>query len=152
MTQIVEALGPHLKLDLYGCAPEVAASIEEVYEYLDRAPQRLEMTKIMPPYVFKYKPLPGYEDAGVSGFVIIAESHIAVHTWPEKRFISVDLFSCKMFDVERAVADASRHFRATRYQQNLTQRGLEFPRNIPVVQGYMEQERQAYHDENLTKI
>jgi S-adenosylmethionine decarboxylase len=137
----VETLGPHLKLDLYGANAEQAASLEAVYEYLETAPERLGMTKIMPPYVFKYRPLPGYEDAGVSGFVIIAESHISVHTWPEKNFIAIDIFSCKPFDVQAAIEYAQKHFKAWRWDMNLTDRGLEFPRNIAAVQGYMEIDR-----------
>ena len=42
--------------------------------------------------------------AGVSGAVIIAESHLAIHTWPEHRFAAVDFFSCGPVDMDRGLA------------------------------------------------
>jgi len=41
-------------------------------------------------------------ESGVSGIVIIAESHLSVHTWPQRSYLSADFFSCKEFDVEKA--------------------------------------------------
>lgn len=41
-------------------------------------------------------------ESGVSGIVVIAESHLSVHTWPGKSYLSADFFSCKEFDVEKA--------------------------------------------------
>ena len=35
-----------------------------------------------------------FEPAGATGMVLLAESHLAVHTWPERRFVSVDLYVC----------------------------------------------------------
>ena len=48
-------------------------------------------SKIMPPYVFRYHgEVP--EDWGVSGVVLIAESHISIHTFPDKGYLSLDIF------------------------------------------------------------
>ncbi|MEN6584821.1 MAG: adenosylmethionine decarboxylase [Sulfuricella sp.] len=41
---------------------------------------------------------------GVTGVVILAESHLAVHTWPEKRFVTLDVFVCNMHCDNRAKA------------------------------------------------
>ena len=41
---------------------------------------------------------------GVTGVVILAESHLAVHTWPEKRFVTLDVFVCNMHSDNRAKA------------------------------------------------
>ena len=41
---------------------------------------------------------------GVTGVVILAESHLSVHTWPEKRFVTVDVFVCNMHCDNRAKA------------------------------------------------
>src|SRR5258706_2803940 len=93
--------GPHLMLDGYGCDKKKLQDLNLIYRILDELPSRIGMTKIMPPYVFKYSGLRP-EDWGLSGFVLIAESHISIHTFPEKNFISVDIFSCKEFDSEFA--------------------------------------------------
>lgn len=42
--------------------------------------------------------------AGVTGMVILAESHLAIHTWPEKRFVTLDVFVCNMHCDNRAKA------------------------------------------------
>ena len=51
------------------------------------------MTKITQPYAFKYEGLVP-EDKGITGFVVIAESHISVHTYPEIGLLMVDILTC----------------------------------------------------------
>ncbi|MFH0927753.1 MAG: S-adenosylmethionine decarboxylase, partial [Candidatus Micrarchaeota archaeon] len=77
--------GPHLTMDMYGCDKERLSSVEFVSKFLDGLPAKIGMTKIIPPYVFKYEGIKP-EDWGVSGIVLIAESHIAIHTYPEKNY------------------------------------------------------------------
>ncbi len=132
--------GLHLTLDGYGCNPERLADLDNIYEFLEHCPDLIQMTKIMPPYVFKYHgKVP--EDWGVSGFVLIAESHISIHTFPERAYLSLDIFSCKGFDYGQAVDYATELFGITRHEHNLLDRGLEFPRNVRVVENFLRQER-----------
>ena len=98
--------GPHLTLDGYGCNREKLEDLDLIYSILDEFPSYIGMTKIMPPYVFRYTGLKP-EDWGVSGFVLIAESHISIHTFPCKNYLSLDIFSCKNFDAEKAVNSAT---------------------------------------------
>jgi S-adenosylmethionine decarboxylase len=126
-----EAYGPHLILDGYDCNPDRLADLGVIYDFLDAAPSVIGMTKIIPPYVFKFAaqpPLPP-EDSGISGFVIIAESHISVHTYPERGFLSLDIFSCKQFPVGIAVKLAVDFFEIRRWDSRVLDRGLEFPRD-----------------------
>jgi S-adenosylmethionine decarboxylase len=127
-----EAYGPHLILDGYDCNPVRLADLGVIYDFLDAAPAVIGMTKIMPPYVFKFAaqpPLPP-EDSGISGFVIIAESHISVHTYPEKAYLSLDVFSCTQFPVGIAVKLAVDFFEIGRWDSRVLDRGLEFPRDV----------------------
>ena len=87
------------------------------------------MTRIMPPYVFKYSGLKP-EDWGISGFVLIAESHISIHTFPEKNFVSVDIFSCKAFDAVLAETYLKKAFQMAKVETNMLDRGTEFPKEI----------------------
>ena len=91
----------HLAIDGYGSPSGLLASSEIVLEFLDKFPERIAMTKISEPSVQIYRG-PVEEDWGVSGFVIIAESHISVHTFPDRNYLNVDVFSCKEFDIENA--------------------------------------------------
>lgn len=132
--------GLHLTLDGYGCSQERLANLDLIYEFLEHCPDLIHMTKIMPPYVFKYHgKVP--EDWGVSGFVLIAESHISIHTFPERGYLSLDIFSCKEFDHQQAVAYVTELFGITRHERNLLDRGLEFPKNPRAVEHFMRQER-----------
>ena len=141
MSKPAIGFGMHLTLDGYGCNPERLANLDLIYEFLEHCPDLIHMTKIMPPYVFKYRGKVA-EDWGVSGFVLIAESHISVHTFPERAYLSLDIFSCKDFDYGRAAAYASEIFGISRYEHNLLDRGLEFPRSIPTVERLLRQERE----------
>jgi len=121
--------GPHLMLDGYGCDKKKIQDLNLIYRILDELPDRIGMTKIMPPYVFKYtgvKP----EDWGLSGFVLIAESHISIHTFPEKNFVSVDIFSCKGFDAEFAGRYFQQAFGIEKVESRVLDRGTEFPKNL----------------------
>jgi S-adenosylmethionine decarboxylase len=133
--------GLHLTLDGYGCSQERLANLDLIYEFLEHCPDLIHMTKIMPPYVFKYHgKVP--EDWGVSGFVLIAESHISIHTFPDRAYLSLDIFSCKDFDHQQAVDYVTELFGITRHERNLLDRGLEFPKNARAVEHFMRQERE----------
>jgi S-adenosylmethionine decarboxylase len=95
----------------------------------------------MPPYVFKYHgKVP--EDWGVSGFVLIAESHISIHTFPDRGYLSLDIFSCKNFDFQQAITYVSELFGVTRHETNVLDRGLEFPREVRSVECLLREERE----------
>jgi S-adenosylmethionine decarboxylase len=125
----VVGFGPHLMLDGYGCDRARLQDLNLVYRILDELPARIGMTKIMPPYVFKYSGLRP-EDWGLSGFVLIAESHISIHTFPDKNFISVDIFSCKPFDSEFAAGYFKRSFGMEKVECTVLDRGTEFPKEL----------------------
>lgn len=115
----------HLIIDGFGGNPRILESEELIYQLLDHYPSQIGMTKIAPPYVFKYlgsKP----EDWGISGFVLIAESHISIHTFPERCLINIDVFSCKDFDSEQVIKDIQAKFELTELRSYLLDRGLEY--------------------------
>ena len=62
-----------------------------VHGFLDKLPDEIGMTKINGPHVMTYNG-PKEEDWGVSGFVMIAESHISVHTFPDRSYVNIDVF------------------------------------------------------------
>jgi S-adenosylmethionine decarboxylase len=121
--------GPHLILEGYDSPKRKLGSVGFIYRTLDEFPALIGMTKIMPPHVQKHL-TPGDPSWGVSGFVIIAESHIAIHTYPEIGFFAMDVFSCKDFDVEKAVGFATKRFSLTRYDHKLLNRGEDYPKDI----------------------
>ncbi|HEY9784823.1 MAG TPA: adenosylmethionine decarboxylase [Candidatus Obscuribacterales bacterium] len=132
--------GPHLILEAYGCPKELLGDLGLMSQTLDAYPAKLDMTKIMPPYVFTYHgTVP--EDWGVSGVVLIAESHISIHTFPEKGFVTLDIFSCRAFDVEAAVDYFSSVFKPEKVDKEVLMRGREFPRSLGRAGSIVEAER-----------
>ena len=115
----------HLIIDGYGANRKMLESEDVIYDLLDRYPSQIGMTKVAPPQVFKYigsKP----EDWGISGFVLIAESHISIHTFPDRCYVNIDIFSCKDFDSEYAIQELKAIFEFDEIQKYLLNRGLEY--------------------------
>ena len=115
----------HLIIDGYDGDVDKMWDQELVRSFLIDYPDSLGMTRITEPNVLEYNG-PIEEDAGVSGFVIIAESHISIHTFPHRRYVNIDIFSCKSFDDELALEDAKRLFGITQAKSWLLDRGLEW--------------------------
>ena len=88
----------HLVVDAFVADGRRLGDVAAIFELLDTLPERIGMTKIAPPYVFRYSGVKP-EDWGVTGVVIIAESHISIHTFAEHKRFHLDVFSCKPFDV-----------------------------------------------------
>lgn len=136
-------LGPHLTLDLYGCDEKALMSTETIFNILDELPTMIGMHKITTPQLIPYA---GKEDSfdkgGVSAFVLIAESHITIHTWKEQKHASVDIFSCKDFDSEAAIAYLSVAFKPKKIEKNLIMRGRHFSKDVRKVRVLVAKERQ----------
>ncbi len=114
----------HLIVDGFGASREMLESEDMIFRFLDEYPSRIGMTKVAPPQVFRYtgsKP----DDWGVTGVVIIAESHISIHTFPERRYVNIDIFSCKDFDHQRAASELKERFQFDDMKTLLLPRGLQ---------------------------
>ncbi len=134
--------GPHLTLDIYGCKREALGDVDIIRDILDELPDILNMTKIVEPSVNYYEGKPdSFDKGGISGFVIIAESHISIHTFVEQQFASIDIFSCKEFDIEKSVEYLTGKLGGTKVEKNLITRGTEFPKEIQVAKPIIERQR-----------
>jgi S-adenosylmethionine decarboxylase len=83
----LHALGRHLLLELFDCDAEAINSLDTVKASMVEAAKRAQAT-IVDVVFHEFNPF------GISGVVVIAESHLAIHTWPEYRYAAVDVFSC----------------------------------------------------------
>ncbi len=122
--------GPHLMLDCRQCHPGKIGDVAYVFEVLNTLPVQVGMTAITQPYVFPYAGLVP-EDRGVTGMVVIAESHLSFHSFTEKDYFFFDLFSCKPFDVDAAVQFVLKAFDVKDWELHYTERGRHFPRGTP---------------------
>lgn len=83
----LQALGTHLLLELRDCNPKTLGSLEFVKNAMQNAALEAKAT-IVEVAFHEFSPF------GVSGMVVIAESHLAIHTWPEYGYAAVDVFTC----------------------------------------------------------
>lgn len=138
MTVVRSEFGPHLMLDCSGCNLEKISNLEYVFKFLNELPEKIGMTKITQPYVFPYEGLIP-EDKGITGTVIIAESHITFHSFTDKDYFFFDVFSCKHFDVDRVAQLVQEAFEVQNVERHEALRGINFPRSleerVPLVAG-----------------
>jgi S-adenosylmethionine decarboxylase len=111
----------HLIIDGYSSNQKILRDEDFLRKWLENYPARIGMTRISPPYVIKYIG-PVLEDWGISGFVFIAESHIGIHTFVERNYINIDVFSCKDFDTEKAIEDFREGFQLVKLRTCLIDR------------------------------
>ena len=98
---------------------------EALTSFLKEYPSTLGMNIIHGPVVLPYS-APDPIDSGISGFVVIAESHISVHTFPERDYINIDIFSCRSFDSDKAIRDIKTFFSLKNIKSWIVERGLEY--------------------------
>lgn len=131
VAEVAKAYGPHLTIDGYEAPKTLLGDYQRIFDLLNRLPEQIGMTKITQPYVFPYycgQSQAGHPEWGITGVVIIAESHISIHTYPEKGIFFLDVFSCKAFDTEETLELVRKALRPKRIDRSVVQRGLDFPR------------------------
>ncbi len=122
--------GLHVTVDASGCNKRKLASVTLVYDILNKLPDKIGMTKMTLPYVVKWLDKFANGTEGISGFVMIAESHISIHTFPDQDYVFMDIFSCRDFDAERAVKYLTAAFETKKCETNILKRGIDFPRKV----------------------
>ena len=83
----INSLGRHVLAEFYGCTFETLNDPEVVKRYMTEAALAAG-ADIRESVFHKFSP------QGVSGVVVISESHLAIHTWPELGYAAVDVFTC----------------------------------------------------------
>lgn len=124
----------HLIINGRGTDANKLKDVNLIYKFLDEYPSIIGMTKIMKPQVYTYngqKP----QDWGVSGFVLIAESHISIHTFPSKCYANIDIFSCKNFDLTLSLNHIEDVFSLTKIKILTLERGEEYLTSDEAYQG-----------------
>jgi len=83
----MQTLGQHLLVEYYNCNPEILDDVAGIEKRMNEAALACGATIVNSTFH-------RFEPWGVSGVVVIAESHLAIHTWPEYGYASVDLYTC----------------------------------------------------------
>ncbi|PIN84875.1 MAG: adenosylmethionine decarboxylase [Candidatus Diapherotrites archaeon CG11_big_fil_rev_8_21_14_0_20_37_9] len=120
--------GTHLMLDTFGCSKKALGNQELIKEFLSRLPEELGMKKLIQPYLVAYPGGDSWDRGGITAIMLIAESHISIHTFPEDGFFTADVYSCKPFDVEKALKLFREYFKGKDEKIQVAKRELEFVR------------------------
>lgn len=118
--------GLHLMIECFECNRELLKNPEKIRVFLSDLPGKIAMNKLEEPHIIDYKGNDSWDKGGVTGFVLIAESHISIHTFPHNGFFSADVYSCKPFDAEKVVAYFKDYFQSKRERVQIANRELEF--------------------------
>jgi S-adenosylmethionine decarboxylase len=111
--------GIHYLCELSGCWPELLASRVFVAECLLNAAQVSKAT-VIGSFFHEFSP------QGVTGFVCLAESHLSIHTWPEKRYAAIDIYTCGQHtSPELAIGYLKQQFGAETAISQRIHRGVE---------------------------
>ncbi|WP_114375059.1 adenosylmethionine decarboxylase [Elioraea thermophila] len=108
--------GTHLLLDLWG-----ASGLDDP-EAIERALREAAVAAgatILHGHFHHFSP-----NGGVSGVLVLAESHISIHTWPERDFAAIDIFMCGACDPYASIPALKKAFRPERILLGEQRRGL----------------------------
>lgn len=115
----MDPVGHHYIAEGSGCNPDIIGRVETVEQVLVRAAKVAEVT------VWSIS-FHRFDPNGVSGVVVISESHLSVHTWPEYGYVALDIFTCgKAAKPEAAVQYALKELGASSMHITEITRGLE---------------------------
>ena len=113
----MKALGTHIVCELSGCNAALLTDVDAVAEMMEQAAREANATPIE-------KAFHRFQPQGVSGVVVIQESHLSIHTWPEESLIAIDLFSCGAIDGERVLAELTAALRLENPRVTTVERGI----------------------------
>lgn len=83
----MKALGRHIVCEFSGCDPMLLSDVDGIHTMMIAAAKAARAT-VMESAFHRFEP------QGVSGTVILAESHLSIHTWPEKGYAAMDFYTC----------------------------------------------------------
>ncbi|MGQ9485762.1 MAG: adenosylmethionine decarboxylase [Desulfosoma sp.] len=102
----MKSLGKHLIVELYDCDFDLINDVSQVEKILVEA-VAISKATIVQPVFHQFSP------HGVSGVVVIAESHFTIHTWPEYGYCALDIFTCgELIDSDASLAYLQKAFKA----------------------------------------
>ncbi|MEM0203171.1 MAG: adenosylmethionine decarboxylase [Archaeoglobaceae archaeon] len=110
-------VGRHIIAELYGVDPELIAREEVVRSIVEEVVDEAGLNKVGS--IYKQ-----FNPHGVTGIVLISESHVSIHTWPEYELINLDIFTCgDKTKAEKAFKLFLQKFKPKSYRHYMLDRG-----------------------------
>jgi S-adenosylmethionine decarboxylase len=115
--------GNHLLFDGICVSGELIDKEEIIEKFLVDVVDLIEMRAISEPIVIKHESVDERE-SGITGTIILADSNITIHTYPKKKWFSLDIYSCKEFDVDKAVNFVVKKLDVEKHNSKIFRRGF----------------------------
>jgi S-adenosylmethionine decarboxylase len=122
------AYGLQLTLDGYAADQKLCGDVAHLYDLLMKLPAHIGMRRVGFPNIIQ---ITETGIRGLSGFVFIMESHISIHTYEERGFVTADVYSCKNFDEIKTQNYLIEAFKIQAFESSTAIRGKRF-QNLPV--------------------
>ena len=120
----MERLGRHLIIELFDCDRKIISDLNTVEDLILEA-VRISGATIVESFFHLFPP------NGVSGIVVVAESHFSIHTWPEYSYAAVDIFTCgDSVDSKKALSFLKQSLKAKNVSMMELERGPAGPARI----------------------
>jgi S-adenosylmethionine decarboxylase len=123
-----EQFGVHFMMDGYGADQEVLHDVEHLRAMLQSIPLAMGMHTLNEPVVVAVGEKNRKDPGGLSGFVMIAESHISFHTFPARGFVTIDVYTCQNdLDTDKLREQFTAAFKITDSDIYIQKRGTRYP-------------------------
>lgn len=120
--------GEHLTIDGYGGNFDKLNNKELVLFSLNDLVEKIGMKKLAEPEVYFAPAVTKKDLGGWSGFVVINESHISIHTFPHKGFVSIDVYTCRSgLETDVVIDYFKKGFELKEVEINFIKRGTKYP-------------------------
>lgn len=110
-------VGKHAIADIYMCNCPNMDNINYVKKLIFKSAKEANLTVVNSQF-HKFNPI------GISGVLILAESHLTIHTWPEYNYIAIDIFTCgQNINPSKACEKIAKNFKSNNYDIKEFERG-----------------------------
>jgi len=117
--------GKHLLLEVITKDGKDLASVAKMKEFFNLIIKKVKFTVVLKPVFYKFKPRIKGDLAGITGMCVVSESHISIHTWPERNYFAFDIFSCSDFDEDKVITIISELFNTSEIYSQIIERGIK---------------------------
>ena len=113
-----QSLATQTTIDYYNCDPSIINNVSLIKAILEKAAILMNLT-IVNTTIHEFSPI------GISGVLVIEESHIAIHTWPEHKYVALDFFTCNgSHDLSEGLLWIKNEIKAQKMEKQFAERGF----------------------------
>jgi len=113
-----QSLATQTTIDYYDCDPLIINNVSLIKSILEKAATIMNLT-IVNTTIHEFSPI------GISGVLVIEESHIAIHTWPEHKYVALDFFTCNTsHDLTEGLLWIKDEIKSKKMEKQFAERGL----------------------------